>query len=41
MKTYTHLIHDLDAGRIPEWQDMPAPDIAKKYWRLEVRPRHI
>eukprot|EP00951_Prasinocladus_malaysianus_P041151 scaffold481942_cov45-Prasinocladus_malaysianus.AAC.1 len=35
VKTYTHLIQDLDAGRIPEWQDKPCPEIAKKYWRLE------
>lgn len=34
VKTYTHCIEDLDAGRIPEWSDMKAPEIAKKYWAL-------
>ena len=23
VKTYTHLIHDLDKGRVPEWTDAP------------------
>ncbi|KAF7768181.1 hypothetical protein Agabi119p4_7424 [Agaricus bisporus var. burnettii] len=32
--TYTHCIADLEAGRIPEWSDMPAPQIAIDYWRL-------
>ena len=36
VKTYTHLIEDLDAGRIPEWKDEPAPSIALNYWRLQV-----
>jgi len=34
VKTYTHAIADLDAGKLPEWSDMPAPDIAVNYWRL-------
>ncbi|KAF7793036.1 hypothetical protein EIP86_004141 [Pleurotus ostreatoroseus] len=25
----------MEAGRIPEWTNKPAPDIAKDYWRLD------
>ncbi|KAJ7279970.1 AOX, alternative oxidase mitochondrial precursor [Mycena rebaudengoi] len=32
--TYTHCIADLEAGKIPEWTDKPAPEIAIDYWRL-------
>ncbi|KAJ3568113.1 hypothetical protein NP233_g5925 [Leucocoprinus birnbaumii] len=32
--TYTRCIADLEAGRIPEWNDVPAPQIAIDYWRL-------
>ncbi|KXN88209.1 Alternative oxidase, mitochondrial, partial [Leucoagaricus sp. SymC.cos] len=32
--TYTRCIADLEAGRIPEWSDTPAPQIAIDYWRL-------
>ncbi|KAJ7083967.1 alternative oxidase [Mycena belliarum] len=32
--TYTRCIADLEAGRIPEWTDKPAPEIAIDYWRL-------
>lgn len=32
--TYTRCIHELEAGYLPEWQNMPAPEIAKDYWRL-------
>jgi len=35
VKTYTHLVQDLDAGKIPEWHEKEAPEIAKMYWRLE------
>ncbi|KAF8879887.1 alternative oxidase-domain-containing protein [Gymnopilus junonius] len=33
--TYTRCIHDLEAGKIPEWTDFPAPEIAIDYWRLQ------
>jgi hypothetical protein len=33
--TYTRCIKDLEAGRIPEWADKPAPPIAIDYWRLQ------
>ena len=32
--TYTRAIEDLDAGRLPEWEVLKAPQIAIKYWRL-------
>ncbi|OCB84998.1 alternative oxidase [Sanghuangporus baumii] len=34
VKTYTALISDLENGRFPEWENKPAPEIAKDYWRL-------
>ncbi|CCA75783.1 related to alternative oxidase precursor, mitochondrial [Serendipita indica DSM 11827] len=33
--TYTALIEDMEAGRVPEWKDKPAPGIAIDYWRLK------
>jgi len=32
--TYTHAISDLDSGKLPEWTNKPAPEIAIGYWRL-------
>ncbi|CAF3387933.1 unnamed protein product [Rotaria socialis] len=32
--TYTRCIEDVDAGRLPAWSNLPAPQIAKTYWRL-------
>ena len=32
--TYTRAIADLDAGRLPEWQTLEAPEIAVKYWNM-------
>ncbi|PPQ72300.1 hypothetical protein CVT26_007131 [Gymnopilus dilepis] len=32
--TYTRCIADLEAGKIPEWTNHPAPEIAIDYWRL-------
>lgn len=34
VRTYTHMIADLDAGHLPNWKTMAAPPIAVKYWRL-------
>ncbi|KAI5797866.1 mitochondrial cyanide-resistant terminal oxidase [Peziza echinospora] len=33
--TYTRAIADLEAQRIPEWQDLKAPEIALSYWRMK------
>ncbi|KZW03346.1 mitochondrial alternative oxidase [Exidia glandulosa HHB12029] len=32
--TYTKCIEDIEQGRLPEWADKPAPEIAIDYWRL-------
>ncbi len=32
VKTYTHAIEDIDAGKLPQWTNMPAPEIAMNYW---------
>lgn len=35
IKTYTRAIDELDQGKIPAWNNLPAPEIAKKYWHLK------
>ena len=32
--TYTRCIEDLDAGNLPLWANLAAPQIAKTYWKL-------
>lgn len=32
--TYTRQIEDLDAGHLPMWEKMQAPDIAVQYWNM-------
>jgi len=32
--TYTHILEEMDAGRLPMWSNLPAPNIAIKYWKL-------
>ncbi len=34
VKTYTAEIEALDAGKLPAWEKMTAPDIAVKYWNM-------
>ena len=34
VKTYTCIIDDIDSGRLPMWKQLPAPEIAVKYWQL-------
>jgi len=34
VRTYTHCIDDIDAGKLPEWVGKAAPQIAVDYWRL-------
>jgi rubrerythrin len=34
VRTYTHAIEEIDNGQLPLWKTMPAPDIAKQYWKL-------
>jgi len=40
---YTHALKDLDAGNLPEWEKLPCPELAKKYWRLKAgrSPLHV
>ncbi|GJE98288.1 alternative oxidase [Phanerochaete sordida] len=39
--TYTRCISDLEQGRIPEWENVEAPEIAKDYWRLRPDAKMI
>lgn len=32
--TYTRAIEDLEAGKLPKWSDLDAPDIAVSYWKM-------
>jgi len=32
--TYTRCIEEIEGGRLPEWANKAAPEIAKDYWRL-------
>lgn len=32
--TYTSAIADIDAGKLPEFEKMQAPDIAITYWKM-------
>lgn len=32
--TYTRQIQDLDAGRLPQWESLEAPQIAIDYWKM-------
>ncbi|TKX21760.1 alternative oxidase [Elsinoe australis] len=39
--TYSRQIKDLDAGRLPEWQNLEAPDIAVSYWKMPEGKRSM
>jgi len=32
--TYTHILEEIDGGRLPMWAQLPAPEIAICYWKL-------
>lgn len=32
--TYSLILEDLHEGRLPEWENVAAPEIAKEYWQL-------
>lgn len=34
VKTYTHCLSDIDAGKLPQWENKKVPEIAQKYWLL-------
>ncbi|KAF2108407.1 alternative oxidase-domain-containing protein [Lophiotrema nucula] len=39
--TYTRQIKDLDAGRLPKWQHLEAPQIAIDYWKMPEDKRSM
>lgn len=39
--TYTRQIKDLDAGRLPVWEKLQAPQIAIDYWRMPEGHRNM
>ncbi|KAL3451509.1 mitochondrial alternative oxidase [Aspergillus insuetus] len=39
--TYTRAIKDLDAGKLPEWEKLEAPEIAVQYWKMPEGNRTI
>lgn len=41
VKTYTGLIKDVQEGRLPEWENMDAPEIAKEYWKLPATAKML
>lgn len=34
VRTYTHLLHDIDSGVLPDFVNRKVPDVALKYWQL-------
>jgi len=32
--TYSEILQKMDEGRLPMWSNLPAPEIAAKYWKL-------
>lgn len=34
MITYSREIAELEAGRLPQWENLDAPDIAVQYWNM-------
>lgn len=39
VRTYTHVLHDLEAGKLPEWEKLAAPEIAVEYWDMPEKKR--
>lgn len=39
--TYTRAIEDIEAGKLPNWSDMDAPEIAINYWRMPEGKRKM
>lgn len=34
--TYTRALNDLDAGKLPAWESLKAPEVAINYWNMPV-----
>lgn len=32
--TYTRVIEDIESGKLPEWENLEAPEIAVQYWNM-------
>ena len=41
VRTYTYAIQDIEDGRLPEWTDMEAPEIAVRYWQMPEGSRKM
>lgn len=39
--TYTRIINDLEAGKLPKWEKLQAPDIAVTYWDMPEGKRSM
>jgi hypothetical protein len=39
--TYTRAINDLDAGKLPRWENLDAPAFAVKYWDMPEGKRKV
>lgn len=39
--TYTRMINELEAGKLPKWENMQAPDIAVTYWNMPEGKRSM
>ena len=39
--TYTRIIADIDAGRLPKWKTLEAPEIAVRYWNMPEGKRTV
>lgn len=40
-KTYSFAIEDLEAGKLPGWENLDAPEIAVKYWNMPEGKRSM
>lgn len=41
VRTYTRAISDIDAGKLPGWEKLEAPEIAVKYWNMPEGKRRM
>lgn len=39
--TYTRAIKDLEAGKLPQWKNLEAPEIAIQYWKMPEGKRSM
>ncbi|KAG0158264.1 hypothetical protein PDIDSM_5777 [Penicillium digitatum] len=39
--TYSRAIEELETGKLPEWKDLDAPEIAIKYWQMPEGQRQM